>query len=93
MNNAPVPYRSTPIFDENTLPAGLRKEHRTKAGVWAVIRLLEGRLRYRTVDPDSETILAPERPGLILPEQVHFVEPVGAVRLQIDFYDRHPDEY
>lgn len=92
MTNAPLPYRSTPIFDENTLPAGLRKEHRTKAGVWAVIRLLEGRLRYRTLDPDSETILDPERSGLILPEQAHFVEPLGAVRLQIDFYDRHPEE-
>ncbi len=92
MTNAPLPYRSTPIFDENTLPAGLRKEHRTKAGVWAVIRLLEGRLRYRTLDPDSEMILDPERSGLILPKQAHFVEPLGPVRLQIDFYDRHPEE-
>ncbi|MGC2189855.1 MAG: DUF1971 domain-containing protein, partial [Candidatus Sulfotelmatobacter sp.] len=41
-----VPYRCTPIFDETTLPAGLRREHRTKAGVWGVIRVLEGRLRY-----------------------------------------------
>lgn len=91
MTNAPPPYRSTPIFDENTLPAGLRKEHRTKAGVWAVIRLLEGRLRYRTLDPDCETILDPAHSGLILPEQAHFVEPLGVVRLQIDFYDHHPE--
>ena len=45
--SVPKPYKSTPVFDENTLPAGLRKEHRTKAGVWGVIRVLEGRLRYR----------------------------------------------
>lgn len=43
--SAPEPYRSTPVFDENTLPGGLRKEHRTKAGVWGIIRVLEGRLR------------------------------------------------
>ncbi len=38
-----VPYKCTPIFDETTLPPGLRRERRTKAGVWAVIRVLEGR--------------------------------------------------
>jgi Domain of unknown function (DUF1971) len=36
MNEAPraVPYKCTSVFDENTLPAGLRREHRTKPGVW-----------------------------------------------------------
>jgi tellurite resistance-related uncharacterized protein len=38
-------YRCTPVFDENTLPAGLRRAHRTKPGVWGAIRVLEGRLR------------------------------------------------
>ena len=88
---APVPYKSTAVFDENTLPAGLRKEHRTKAGVWGVIRVLDGRLRYRILDPLSETILDPNHPGLVLPEQPHLVEPLGAVRMQVDFYDCHPD--
>ena len=32
-----VPYRSTAIFDEKTLPAALRGEHKTKAGTWGVI--------------------------------------------------------
>lgn len=43
-----MPYKCTPVFDENTLPAGLRREHRTKPGVWGVIRVLDGRLRYRS---------------------------------------------
>lgn len=36
MKDAPPlsPYRSTPVFDEATLPAALRREHRTKLGVW-----------------------------------------------------------
>jgi tellurite resistance-related uncharacterized protein len=58
-----VPYKCTPIFDETTLPAGLRREHRTKAGVWGVIRVLEGRLRYRVLEPNSEVILEPAIPG------------------------------
>lgn len=85
------PYKSTPIFDENTLPAGLRKEHRTKDGVWSVIRLLEGRLRYRVLDPVSETILDQQHFGLVLPDQPHLVEPLGAMRMQIDFYHQDPE--
>lgn len=89
--NAPTPYKSTPLFDENTLPAGLRQEHRTKAGVWGVIRILEGRLRYHVLDPISEMILDADNPGLVLPDQPHFVQPLGAMRMQVDFYDRRPD--
>lgn len=92
MTGAPKPYRSTPVFDEATLPAGLRREHRTKSGVWGVIRVLEGRLRYQVLDPASEAILDPTRPGLVLPDQPHLVEPLGAMRMQVEFYDRHPGE-
>lgn len=83
-----TPYKSTPVFDETTLPAALRREHRTKDGVWGVIRVLEGELRL--VVAGSETILTPDRPGLILPQQPHHVEPLGKMRMQVDFYDRMP---
>ena len=52
-----VPYKRTSVFDENTLPAALGREHRTKPGVWGVIRVLDGRLRYQVLDPVSEVIL------------------------------------
>jgi tellurite resistance-related uncharacterized protein len=86
----PAPYKSTPVFDENTLPAGLRSEHRTKPGVWGVIRVLEGKLRYRVLDPVSETILDPGTPGFVLPDQPHLVEPLGPMRMQVEFHDRDP---
>ena len=60
-----MPYKCTPVFDENTLPVGLRREHRTKPGVWGVIRVLEGRLRYRVLDRASEVILEFGRPGAL----------------------------
>jgi len=90
------PYKRTSVFDENTLPAGLRRAHRTKPGVWGVIRVLEGRLRYCVLDPASEAIISEAilesgRPGLVLPDQPHRVEPLGAVRLQVEFYDKLPD--
>lgn len=85
-----APYKRTPIFDEMTLPPGLRREHRTKPGVWAVIRILEGRLLYRVLDPPSETILDPDHPGLIRPDQPHLVEPLEPMRMQVEFYEREP---
>lgn len=85
------PYRSTPIFDEHTLPAALRARHDTKAGVWGLIRVIEGALTLTYVDPSSEIVLTPDRPGLVLPQQPHFVTPLGPMKMQVDFYDHRPD--
>lgn len=88
---SPTPYKLTAVFDEISLPAGFRREHRTKPGVWGVIRVLDGQLRYQVLDPSSEMILEPGRPGLIHPEEPHRVEPIGRMRMQVEFYDRLPD--
>jgi tellurite resistance-related uncharacterized protein len=85
-----APYRSTPVFDETTLPAALRRAHRTKAGVWGVIRVIEGRLKFSLEDGSDEAVLTSERPGLVLPEQAHRVEPLGPMRMRVDFYDQPP---
>lgn len=79
-------YKRTPTFDQDSLPAGLRREHRTKAGVWALIHVVEGSLRYRILDPPSEEILTPANPGVVRPEQPHEVEPLGAMRMFVEFY-------
>lgn len=87
-----APYRSTPVFDQDTLPPALMREHRTKAGVWGMIRLLEGQLRLTFGDGEPSRILRPEEPGLVEPEQTHWVEPIGPMRMQIDFFDRAPPD-
>ncbi len=87
---AAEPYRSTPVFDEETLPAALRAEHTTKAGVWGIVRVIEGRLKLTYMEPPSERILDPDTPGLLLPQQPHFVEPLGAMKMQVDFYNVPP---
>lgn len=86
----PQPYRSTPIFDQDSLPGALRQHHATKAGVWGVIRVIEGSLRLTYVAPHAEIIVDADRPGLVLPEQLHFVTPLGAMTMQVDFYDQPP---
>lgn len=79
-------YKRTPTFDQDSLPPGLRREHRTKAGVWALIHVVEGSLRYRILDPPSEEVLTPANPGVVRPEQPHEVEPIGAMRMFVEFY-------
>jgi ubiquinol oxidase len=86
-----TPYRTTPIFDETSLPGALRREHRTKVGVWGIIRVLEGELVLTFIDPPEERRLTPEQPGFILPDQPHFATPAGPMRMQIEFYDHDPD--
>ena len=84
------PYRSTPVFDENTLPAALRNRHNTKAGVWGVIKVTEGELTLTYLDPPSERTLRAGEQGIVAPRQWHFVTPAGPLKIQVDFYDQPP---
>jgi tellurite resistance-related uncharacterized protein len=79
-------YRRTPVFTEATLPAGLRHRHQTKPGVWALITVLEGRLRLRRLASGAESDLGPTAPAAIAPEEPHEVEPLGPVRFFIEFH-------
>ena len=87
---AAAPYRSTPVFDQDTLPAALRARHNTKAGVWGVIRVLEGELELAYLEPERSVLLRPGSPGVVEPQQPHFVTPHGPMKMQVDFYDRRP---
>jgi tellurite resistance-related uncharacterized protein len=82
-------YRRTDVFTETTVPKGLLKSHSTRPGVWAVIRVLEGRLAYRITDQDrvaSEAVLDPATPGLVEPTVQHEVEPLGPVRFYLELH-------
>ena len=90
MNSLPegvAPYARTTTFSTRSIPEKLRTSHRTKAGTWAKIVVLEGRLRYRILEPDiREFELSPDHPGVIEPEVLHEVEAVGDVRFYVEFY-------
>ena len=86
-----TPYKRTAELDERTIPAGLRKDHATRAGVWGLIDVLSGRLRYVVEAPlAGERVLDPARPGVVVPEVKHLVEPEGPVRFYVEFH-RKPD--
>lgn len=80
-------YARTATFSAWSIPGNLRKSHRTKGGTWAKIVILEGRLRYRILEPSIEEFdLSPDRPGVVQPEVPHEVEAVGDVRFYVEFY-------
>jgi tellurite resistance-related uncharacterized protein len=83
-------YSRTAEFTEATVPAGLLRDHSTKAGAWGLIHVVEGRLAYRVTDPrrpPSEAVLTPDAaPGVVEPTIVHRVEPLGPVRFFVEFH-------
>lgn len=86
----PQPYSSSPIFDETTLPDALRREHRTKPGVWAILRMLEGEVKLIFTEPSRIETLSPDHPGLLRPDEPHYVEATQKLRMQIDLYKELP---
>ena len=81
-----VAYEQTPEFTESSVPAALLRSHRTKPGVWGVIRVLEGELVYRILEPHvAEHVLAPGIDGIVEPANPHEVEPRGRVRFYVEF--------
>lgn len=82
-------YNSTPTFTESSVPAGLLADHSTKDGVWGLIHVTQGRLRYCITDPGrnpEEWELNPDSdPGVVEPTILHRVEPMGPVQFHVEF--------
>lgn len=84
------PYKTTPVWDEHTLPAAIRGDHSTKAGVWGLLCVLEGDARLVFHEPRREVHVTPGYPGKIPPTQIHHVELTGPARLFVEFYHEEP---
>jgi tellurite resistance-related uncharacterized protein len=80
-------YKKTPIFSNDSIPKGLLNAHQTKAGTWGKIIVLEGELLYRILEPKIEEYrLSATRFGVIEPEVLHEVSPIGNVSFYVEFY-------
>ena len=86
-----VPYRRTSELDESTVPDGMLAQHKLRAGVWGMIHVLSGRLRY-VVEPPlaTDVILDPDHAAVVVPEVPHRVEPDGPVRFFVEFLRKAP---
>jgi tellurite methyltransferase len=87
MPDGHAPYQRTPDFNHDSVPASLRKSHSTKAGVWALIHVVSGSLRYGVEPPvQLDQVVTPEAPGIVVPELLHHVEPLGDVEFYVEFW-------
>lgn len=85
-----VPYASSPVFDEHSLPDALRNDHRTKDGTWGLLRVITGEVRLIFTDPLREVLVTPETPAPIAPMATHYVVPLGKMSMQVEFYRSEP---
>lgn len=92
--DAPPPgarcYRTTPTFTATSTPAGLLKDHRTKPGVWAVIRVEAGSLHFFLEDAPSPEIVTAGGRLVCPPETRHRVAPADGAAFYVEFW-RVPD--
>ena len=80
-------YRTIGPLNAETLPAGLRAEHRLKVGTWGLLELTEGTLRFVWDDAEGGTDELAAPAALVVPPQVlHHVEGDGPFTLTIAFY-------
>jgi tellurite resistance-related uncharacterized protein len=79
--------RATPIWDQDTMPAGLRRAHRITAGAWGRIVVHDGRLRFAArTSLAIDVALGNGESQAIPPGVEHEVEPLGAVHFIIEFF-------
>lgn len=81
-----APYRRTDTFTVDTVPAGLLRDHKTRAGTWGVIHVLSGAVTYRIPASGSETTLIPGTTGLIEPEVLHSVALSDDATFYVEFW-------
>lgn len=79
-------YNRTPVFTEQTVPKALLADHNTKTGVWGLIQVESGKLRYTIPGRKLEQELTPGAPGVVKPEELHHVTPLGPVRFFVEFW-------
>jgi tellurite resistance-related uncharacterized protein len=72
-------YRCTAEFTQASVPAALLETHTTKAGVWGLLRVIRGRVRY-CLDGDAaeQALIGPGGRVVIEPQAPHHVELLDA---------------
>lgn len=74
-----IRYRQTAEFTRQNVPEALLRAHNTKAGVWGLIRVLCGRVRYCLDCGSRDSVLVAEGgTAVIEPEVLHHVELLDA---------------
>ncbi len=79
-------YRAIGSFGAQSLPTGLRAEHRLKDGTWGLIELTEGSLRFVSDDQQGGDVLSAPATCIVPPQVPQHVECDGPFALTIAFH-------
>ncbi|MFV5404869.1 MULTISPECIES: SAM-dependent methyltransferase TehB [unclassified Acinetobacter] len=91
-------YKEFPVWTQQSIPQGFKNKHNTKAGTWAKLTVLKGKVHFAMLDQSgevqSEHVFTPEQqPPFIEPEVWHkIVSASEDAECQLRFYCR-PDDY
>ena len=75
--------RTTPEFDEHSIPAGLRSGHRVADGVWGRLVVYSGEVDFCFDDEPKPRRICSGEHQVIQPARVHHLAVVGPVRLAV----------
>jgi tellurite resistance-related uncharacterized protein len=76
-------------WDQDHIPAGLRRSHRTGEGVWGLLEVLQGRVAFRLeTTPPLERVLDQGVQQPIPPTAVHEVRTIGPAVVRVQSWTR-----
>ena len=80
-------YSKIGPFNQDTIPKGLLKTHNTKSGVWALLEVQAGQVRYVITEAEDqgEHILNNDKSGVIAPLHIHHLEIIEDVQFTVTF--------
>jgi len=85
-------YKELPVWTQQTIPQGFKKQHNTKAGTWAKLTVFKGELHFAMLEESgavqSEHVFSPEQqPPFIEPQAWHkIVSASDDIECQLQFY-------
>jgi tellurite resistance-related uncharacterized protein len=92
MTHPPLPeglqhVRTTDVFDETTVPAGLLRAHRVAEGVWGRLVVHTGSVTFVFDDePDRPVTVSSGDVVAIPPSRQHHVELTGPATFAVEFH-------
>lgn len=93
-----VNYKSTPVYDIETVPKMLLHRHNTKVGVYGQIQVLKGQLKFvgfeeRRGEVDKEIIIKENETAISHPQYWHRVELLTPdTQFRVNFYAHKSSE-
>ena len=82
-----IPDRRTDVFDQETIPEQLTTSHVIAKGEWGMIRVLEGEIVLKQLEPPAEdTTIVKRIPGVLEPDRTYAFAPSGPVRFFIEYF-------